>query len=363
MNITITSPRAPAAIEWIGVAQRSGHHVTVIDTLRYPLGAACKNVTYMRVPSPRFAFEKYKAILSEHIKACDLLIPTCEDIFYVSSALVVASDRKKVFMPQHNLLLGLHNKFTVHSYLNRYVQSPRTTLITKREDVTFSNKRSILKPVFSRFGANIILDVQPEAVQNIECSPDYPWVQQEFIPGNYICNYAVIQNGKVISHAVYRPKYLVNNAASTYFERIEHQGCADFIRTFAVDHAFTGQIAFDFIENESGLYVLECNPRATSGIHLIAESLMLVDGVLSARAVAPRESCRVGSSLFFMFGLLYLRQGRFGELVHDYTKAYDVLTGISKKTQLWAFVELWYMAFKNNIPFATATAFDIEYNG
>ncbi len=363
MNITITSPRAPAAIEWIGVAQRSGHHVTVIDTLKYPMGADCKNVTYVRVPSPRFAFEQYKTVISEHIKTCDLLIPTFEDIFYVSSALVSDSDRQKVFMPQHDLLLGLHNKSTVHTFLNTSVRSPQTKMVTHRDEIVFSNKRTILKPVFSRFGAHIILDVQPEAVQNIMCSPDYPWVQQEFIPGTYICNYAVIQNGVVISHVVYRPKYLVNNAASTYFETIVHQGCSDFIRTFAQDHAFTGQIAFDFIENESGLFVLECNPRATSGIHLIAESLALVDGTLSAKAIVPRESCRVGSSMFFMFGFSYLVQGRYGELVHDYKKAHDVLSGIAKKTQLWAFLEMWYIAFKNHIPFATATAFDIEYNG
>jgi hypothetical protein len=327
------------------------------------MGAAGKNVTYVRVPSPRFAYEQYKTILRKLMEECDLLIPTCEDIFYVSSALVSDSDRQKVFMPQHDLLLGLHNKSTVHTYLNRHVRSPQTKMITQRNQINFSNKRTILKPVFSRFGANVILDVQPDAVQNIECSSDYPWVQQEFIPGMYICNYAVIQNGHVISHVVYRPKYLVNNAASTYFETIEHQGCSDFIHTFAQDHAFTGQIAFDFIENESGLYVLECNPRATSGIHLIAESLALVDGILNAKAIAPRESCRVGSSMFFMFGFSFLVQGRFGELVHDYKKAHDVLSGISKKTQLWAFLEMWYMAFKNHIPFATATAFDIEYNG
>jgi hypothetical protein len=36
----------------------------------------------------------------------------------------------------------------------------------------------------------------------------------------------------------------------------------------------SGQLAFDFIRNDTGfsprIYVLECNPRATSGIHLLA---------------------------------------------------------------------------------------------
>jgi len=35
---------------------------------------------------------------------------------------------------------------------------------------------------------------------------------------------------------------------------------------------FTGQIAFDFISGEEGTFVIECNPRATSGVFLLDPS-------------------------------------------------------------------------------------------
>jgi hypothetical protein len=64
-----------------------------------------------------------------------------------------------------------------------------------------------------------------------------------------------------------------------------------------------------------------------------------------------------------MFGLKYLLGGRLPELVHDYKKARDVVGDLPVKAQVLSFIEIMYIKIRYNVPFASATTHDIEYNG
>ncbi len=363
MRILITCPRAPVAIEWARIAQKNGHTVTFVDSLKNPLGRYLKATNYVRVPSPRFAFEKYKLQILTLISEHDLIIPTCEDIFYVTKAMQGTKFKHKVFAPDFDLLLGLHDKFTVQNYLNKNVKFPKTRILTHKNQIDYSNKNSILKPIFSRFGTQLITKINTEETNSIDITDTYPWVQQEKILGAYICNYAVIEQGSIISHVVYRPRYLVNNAASTYFEYIENRTCNSFIKEFAELTKFTGQVAFDFIENGKGLFVIECNPRGTSGLHLISNQIEITDTGLKAKNGRPFESCRVGKSIIYMFGLSALLNGTWRNLQRDYTKSRDVIKDIPFMAQIIAFGEIFIIKLRHKISFAEATAHNIEYNG
>ncbi|MFX4282809.1 hypothetical protein ACOL3J_11110, partial [Aliarcobacter butzleri] len=83
----------------------------------------------------------------------------------------------------------------------------------------------------------------------------------------------ICQDEVVISHVIYKPKYLLNQAASTYFEYYDDRRLDDFIKKFAQNTNYTGQVAFDFIDDGEDIYILECNPRATSGLHLISTAI------------------------------------------------------------------------------------------
>lgn len=364
MKILITSLRAPVAIEWVRIAQKSGHSVTAVDTLKCPLGKNMPGINYVKISSPRFAFASYRdqmlALIAEH----DFVIPTCEDVFYLSKVVSESVLKHKVFAPDKELLFRLHNKLTVHECLNMHVVSPQTKLIEHVSQIDSKNKHTILKPVFSRFGTNVITEIHEKNITKLDITPTNPWVQQEFVKGTYLCSYAILQKGVVVCHIVYEPKYLVNNAASTYFRAITNQNCDRFIEQFAKDHAYNGQIAFDFIQNEKGLYVIECNPRATSGLHLVAPSLQVTsEGIIATSKSTLPKNCRVGKSIYFMFGLRYLFAGRISELVGDYKNSRNVIAGISMWSQVCAFFEMLYIQCRNTIKFSEATAFDIEYNG
>ena len=365
MRVLVTSARAPVALEWAQITQKNGHEVILTDTLQQPLSKSLDGAEYKKVASPRFNFEQYEKDMIALIMECDLVIPTGEDIFYLTKIIETNSAlKKKVFAPSFQALKILHDKYRVQELLNSKVLFPKTTLITDKSDIDINDTQSLLKPVFSRFGSDIITDISKDIVANITCSEAEPWVQQQKIEGEYICNYAVIKHGEVISHVVYKPKYLVNNAAATYFEYTEDTACDAFITAFAKEHSYHGQIAFDFIKNEEGLFVIECNPRATSGIHLIAPQIGVKEsGVVATEHELMRESCRVGASVLFMFGLHALLNGNLSKLFSDYRKATNVLSKISLVKQLVSFKELLTIARREHITLAEASAFDIEYNG
>lgn len=363
MKITITCPRAPVTLEWIKIMQRSGHHVTVVDSLYFPITKYYKNVKFIKIPSPKLDFKNYKKEIIKIIENSDFVIPTCEDVFYLSLVVQRTPLKDKVFIPERDLLLGLHNKFTFKDFTNEFVKVPKTVLVESIDQINIKDKETLLKPVFSRFGTNVIREINKKNIQDIEISKKYPWVQQEFIKGTYLCNYAIIQNGEVINHVVYKPKYLVNNAASTYFELTVNKKCNDFIMQFAKDTKYNGQVAFDFIDDGKDLYILECNPRATSGLHLLSESIYFKDNIFSSDNTKPFESCRVSKSIYAMFGLSYLLSGKLPELVHDYKKARDVVGDLPIKAQILSFIEMVYIKLRYNIQFASATTHDIEYNG
>src|SRR5512140_1701805 len=90
LNVLLTGGRAPATLELARLFHRSGHRVFVAESLRGHLSAPSRAVNgNFVVPPPRQDTEGFiKAlrgiIAAQHI---DLLIPTCEEIFYVSKGL------------------------------------------------------------------------------------------------------------------------------------------------------------------------------------------------------------------------------------------------------------------------------------
>lgn len=362
MKILITCPRAPVAVEWARIAMQSGHSVTFADPFRVPLGRYMMGTSFVRVSSPRFSFATYEKEIRVLVAAHDLTIPTCEDIFYLTRAVHGSGLEERVFAPQPDLLSVLHDKYEVRKYLNNTVRFPKTTLLTSKDQIDLTNTASVLKPVFSRFGTQVIRTISQESIKELQISERSPWVQQERIEGEYICNYAIIENGEMVHHVVYTPRYLVNDAAATFFELRQNSTCEAFTKQFAKDHAYTGQVAFDFIENKDGLYVIECNPRATSGLHLIAEQIMITPNGFEVKDAEPYTTCRVGQSIVFMFGLSAMRTGRFLELVHDYKNARDVIKMLSLYKRLLATLELFVRALRQRVTLAEAASYDIQYN-
>jgi len=138
---------------------------------------------------------------------------------------------------------------------------------------------------------------------------------------------------------------------------------------------FHGQIAFDFIETEEGkLFPIECNPRTTSGIHLLAGqpelfSALLRPEALRDKVVQPMPGKRA------MLSLPMLAVGFTGRLPwHAYPawlakwlraadvtfRWYDPLPCLE---QLFMLLDMRRTAAAKHLTLIEATTCDIEWHG
>jgi len=367
MLVLVTGARAPVAIEWANALIRLGHRVILTDSLKNPLGAHCYSIEhYIKTHSPRFNFTHYRRDILAIIDQfnVDMVIPTCEEIYYLAQCAVL---RPLVnwLLPSPDLLFGLHHKYQVFELINDLpeVLLPVTRLIRNKSDVVI-NKETILKPVYSRFGSHVIRQVTRQRVDALSISPERQWVQQQKIQGESLCNYALFEHGELRVHQAYLPKYCVNQSAASGFKPVTNHSIHRFMVAFGRKFHFHGQVSFDFmIENEC-IYVIECNPRATSGLHLVAKQCEAVFPHLVFSPPQTTQLHHLGVAMLFSQGATSLRRGKTWQ---DYLRGQNVMRHLARTlrfgAQFCSLFELFQIAKRYKISLSDATTYDIEWNG
>ena len=138
------------------------------------------------------------------------------------------------------------------------------------------------------------------------------------------------------------------------------------------ENQFTGQIAFDFIETPDGqVTALECNPRATSGVHLLASHPRFAESFFNPfmDCITPvDDSSFMLSAAMLLYGLpAALKNGS----LKDWRKAYffsnDVILDFNDPLP---FILQWRsvlatraIAKREKLSLLEASTFDIEWNG
>ena len=370
MDILITGARSPAALEWARLCLESGRRVWLADSFRNPLSRYVKGAAgYFQLPPAKGNQEAYTQALEAIINRQNIkfVIPTCEEIFYLSHAKNNILSEVEWFMPEESLLFALHNKYLSLRHFHNLgeIAIPQTRLCTSVKDVVCDDG-TILKPVYSRFGQHVIRQIDFAKINELPISKLYPWVQQQRITGKQLCNYALFNRGNLIAHQAYLPLYCLNGSAATYFKPHLDERMHKFTEGFGKQTQFHGQVAFDFIEHEDQLYVIECNPRATSGIHLLGSQLKLLqDGSLICKPDRT-DSYQIGGTLPLFFGLDALRNGRFFNLIKDYNSAKNVFFHGKFPLKKWAlavaFMELCWLSWRLKRPITETSTYDIEWN-
>jgi hypothetical protein len=134
----------------------------------------------------------------------------------------------------------------------------------------------------------------------------------------------------------------------------------------------TGQLSFDFIQSEDGLlYALECNPRATSGLHLLASHPQFVDSFLradSTEPITPLGDKKMLASAMLVYGLpTAIANGTFRAWLQTFLHSDDVIWDAKDPLPfLLQFRSLLFylrLARQKGIGPLEASTFDIEWNG
>ncbi|HQV95792.1 MAG TPA: ATP-grasp domain-containing protein [Anaerolineales bacterium] len=375
-NILLTGGRAPVTLDLARAFHRAGHSVFMAESLGGYLSQPSNAIKQSFVtPAPRQETEAFlstlKRIIEEH--QIDLLIPTCEEVFHIAKGL--GSLPCRVFAEPLEKLDVFHNKWSfANSAKECGLPVPDTLLIADQDglsDVFARWKRVVLKPIYSRFASRtLVLPALREALSALTF--DRTWIAQKFVEGRQFCSYSVCQEGRVVAHSVYPAIFTAGQGAAITFQSVDHAKIFHWAQTFVSRFNITGQMAFDFIESPDGeVCALECNPRATSGAHLLVSNPRFVESFFnpSKECVAPTlNSPRMLGTAMLVYGLpLAFKKQNLGAWLKTFLQGDDVIWDFHDPLPFclqWRSILAYLsLAMRQNISALEASTFDIEWNG
>jgi hypothetical protein len=392
-TILLTGGRAPVTLELARLFRRAGHRVLMAESLAWHLSKPSAAVAaHFRVPPPRQDPAGFTRALAAIVRreGVDLLVPTCEEIYAVARgrAELDAAGRDRggrgvqlnaptVLAEPLGKLRGLHDKW-------RFAQRaqalglcvPETRRLESTADLEAALAAGgewVLKPVFSRFAARTLLPPHSAAaLAAARPSPSQPWVAQAFLRGRQVCTYSLAHHGQLAAHVAYPVEFSAGQGAAVAFRAIEHPAALAWVACFVRAEDFTGQIAFDFIEDAAGqVAALECNPRATSGAHLLAGQPGFASAFFGPPA-EPVSALKAQPAMLAAGMLLYaLPAARSGAARRRWAAAFaasrDVVFNgrdpLPAALQLLSLIPFAAWSLRHHISLLAASTYDIEWNG
>ncbi|MBP9722936.1 MAG: ATP-grasp domain-containing protein [Gammaproteobacteria bacterium] len=336
--VLVTGARAPSALEIIRGLASGGYKVHAADCQDIVISKFSKAVIqYHFLASPRHEFEKFRSQILSIVKKYDIkyIIPTCEEVFYLAFIHERCPDE---FPEDLNFIVGsykdisvLHHKVNYKNILNTYnIRTPRTFLFESLEQLeNYKNLKLIFKPVYSRYANKIIISAEKftKYYKNNLNIKNTQWAVQEFIDGKEICCYGIAVNGRLTAFSCYEPVYRAGVGAGIYFKAIYHQEIKNLIQNLVAGLNYSGQIAFDIILKDGIPYFIECNPRATSGVHLfknkkLASALM---GTAADCLEVTDSTPKMLLAAMLIYGPKNFIKYNFRPLIRDFRMAKDVV--------------------------------------
>ncbi len=281
-RVLVTGTRSPAGLDIARRLVDCGHTVVTADSTPFRL---CKKLKWVsasyKLTSPCKNARQFIAEMNEIIKEERIcyVIPSCEETYYL--AFFKQELQAELLAPDFKKLRALHSKERFIEMCQAVWQPVPTTF--SYDDFAEELEHYIVKKKFSRFGLESYCCDRdmPQFVQNQKSE----YIAQEFIDGEEISCYAICVKGQVNSISVYRHIDKFRKGAAIAFESIHHDEVREFVSKFAAHYQLSGQISFDFIQIGAGdIYPIECNPRATSGVHLYGEGCDLLSLLTKERS-------------------------------------------------------------------------------
>lgn len=357
-TIMISGARAPVALELARSFHKQGHRVIMLDAQRFTISRWSNAVDiYYTIPSPRYDRDGFVSKLSEIVlkENVDHFIPTCEEAIYVSAC------KKKltceVWTVDLDLMLKLHNKYRFAIEFSHLLPIPNTILLKDFQDWKAS-KSYVFKPVYSRFATAVLIGKKLSST-NFEQEDKTKWLAQTFIEGKEICVYSIWANGRLKAYSAYHPLYRAGKGAGVFFEPVHYPNVYEDVVRFGSEIRYHGQLCFDVIIDQAHKhYFIECNPRATSGAHLLNENITKAfldnEGVIIQNQ--KEYAIKYAMAILHPFSLLKKRVMRADDVIFKWN---DILPFL---LQFTALLELLYIKLSKKIGWLEASTVDIEWN-
>ena len=312
-RVLITGARAAAALDLARDFAAAGWDVHAADSTRARVLRWSGAAVVHAYPSPRRepdAFRAAVAQLMDHIEP-DLVVPVCEEVFHLAAPELGEALGGRLAAPPRAVLTTLHDKLTFARRCSAFgVAAPETHRLAAPDDIRpfLADPASwVFKPRFGRFGDRVLISPSAEEAACIRPSPGAEWLAQRRVRGDEASFYAVAREGRLIAFCAYRSDWRLRGGAAIAFEPV---GAADADRLreaatrIAQGTGLTGQFACDAILNDDGAWLIECNPRATSGVHLVAGRGDLAGALADGTPMpdSPAQPAHLGPAMA-LFGL------------------------------------------------------------
>jgi hypothetical protein len=272
-TVLLTLGRLPKALDLARAFHVAGWRVLVAEPHRRHLVGSSRVVSRrLAVTAPSSDPDRYLGDLAAIIdrEQVDWVVPVSEEIIRVAALHERLPTGVRLYAMPQPRLLELHDKAAFIRVAQGFgLSAPNTALLgTAQAEKLAGGGDFVVKPVYSCSGRGVSLHRAGEALP----SASEPMIVQAFCPGRVRTSFSIAHAGRVQTTVVYQARVLSGTVA-VCFERVDDPATEDWVRRFVTASAWSGCISFDFVIDAAGQpAAIECNPRATSGIHFIEEA-------------------------------------------------------------------------------------------
>lgn len=288
-TVLLTLGRLPKALDLARGFSKAGCRVLVAEPYGWTLAGASRHVAReFKVPPPSAGKAPYLAALAQIVvrENVDLVVPVSEETMHVAHLAGMLPEGVRLFTMPPADVLALHDKASfVRAALSLELTVPESALLGSPEAARLAQTGPVVvKPVFSCSGNGLSILRGGEPLPPAD--PAAPAVVQRFVEGREHSTCSIAQDGRVLATMVYRGA-VMSGSVAVAFERVAVPAIDAWVERFVAAHRWSGFISFDFIIDAAGVpHAIECNPRATSGVHFW-EAEDIARAVLEPDRAAP----------------------------------------------------------------------------
>ena len=345
--------RAPVALELVRQLFFHGLEVEGADFLQFPLGRFSRRIQrYHCLPSPRWRRFEFQRAAAQLLGRRYAAVFACnEEIFWLSAGFAGVWDRLE-------RLEKLHRK---DSFVDLLVECGLPAPPSQRlENWSGSPDGVVLKRVYSRFGESTCLNPTLPQIERLRLQPG--WLVQQKLNGPQLCFTGFAWRGELVLACCYRSRWgalqgQAHGGAGLHFEKCSAPELEEQARRLVSHLGFHGPLGLDFV----GGVAVECNPRWTSGVHLLdLTPVFRAAGLPTRSGYVPRQRAQLAAPM-----LLRKRWAR--AFWHDWACTPDVVWDPRDPgpalAQPLALAESLWRARRHQIGLSQALTWDIEWNG
>ncbi|MBM4233891.1 MAG: ATP-grasp domain-containing protein [Gammaproteobacteria bacterium] len=284
----LTLGRLPKALEVARALHGVGVRVLVAEPFERHLSGVSKAVAQsFRVTTPAVDGQRYLDDLQALVVAhqVDLLVPISEEIVHVSALHGALPASCRLLSMSQAEILAVHDK-------RRFIETCAAAGVSAPQSYPSEHAGArelaaqfdyVLKPTSSCSGRGVRFFNAGDPVPAVTERS----IVQRLLRGELVSSFSIARAGEVRLTVLYRGAVMQGTVA-VCFERIDAPPAVDqWIRRFVAHTQFDGFISFDLmIDAEGQVHGIECNPRATSGIHFV-EPRSLAAALLEPQTAPP----------------------------------------------------------------------------